>query len=371
MEVGSESITMSNAFKDLYNKKFIRSLSDVLGGVYSDFDPEKLALLVFDKEWKHKELKQRMRHIACSLNACLPEKYEDALAILKPAAEQFSGIECLVFPDYVEVYGLGHYRKSITALEHFTKYSTSELAVRPFIIEYGDKMMAQMQRWAGSKNHHVRRLASEGCRPRLPWAMALPEFKNDPAPVLQVIEKLKSDESEYVRRSVANNLNDISKDHPRITLTTAKQWHGHSVETDRLIKHACRTLLKAGDKKIMRLFGYQNTSHIRLQKCKLSKRVNMGGDLEFEFMLGSTTKRGLGKLRIDYAIDFVRANGTRNRKVFRISDGDFPGKTKQVSKKHSFRKITTRKYYPGKQGLSIIVNGTVLWEHEFSLMAHE
>jgi len=362
---------VSNAFKDLYNKKFIRSLSVALNEVWSDFDQKKFTVLVFTRDWKSKELKQRMRHITCSLNACLPDKYEDALAILKPAAEQFSGIECLVFPDYVEVYGLAHYRKSITALEHFTKYSTSELAVRPFIIEYGDKMMAQMQRWAGSQNDHVRRLASEGCRPRLPWAMALPEFKNNPAPVLQVIEKLKSDESEYVRRSVANNLNDISKDHPHITLATAKRWHGQTVETDKLIKHACRTLLKAGDAKTMRLFGYKNANHISLDKCKLSKRVNMGGDPKFEFMLGSNTRRGLGKLRIDYAIDFVRANGTRNRKVFRISDVNVTGNTRQVSKKHSFRKITTRKYYPGKHGLSVIVNGTVLWEQDFSLMAYE
>jgi len=359
---------MSKAFKDLYNKKFIRTLSDVLTGVYADFDSEKLASLVFNKGWKHKELKQRMRHITDSLHACLPEKYDDALAILRPAAEHFSGIECLVFPDYVEVYGLKHYRKSISALAHFTKYSTSELAVRPFIIQYGDKMMAQMQRWATSKNHHVRRLASEGCRPRLPWAMALPEFKHDPAPVLLILEQLRSDESEYVRRSVANNLNDISKDHPRVTFTTAKQWHGYSVETDRLIKHACRTLLKAGDKKTMRLFGYQDTRHIQLQKCKLSKRVNMGSDLDFEFVIGSTTKRESGKLRIDYAIDFVRSNGNRNRKVFRISDVDFMGKSKPVSKKHSFRKITTRRYYPGRHGLSVIVNGVILWEDEFNLV---
>jgi len=358
---------MSSAFKDLYNKKFIRSLSEALSGLHSDFEPEKLFSLVFIKDWKHKELKQRMRHISRSLHACLPDKYDDALAILKPAAEQFSGIECLVFPDYVEVYGLGHYRKSISAMAHFTKYSSSELAVRPFIVEYGDKMMAQMRRWATSKNHHVRRLASEGCRPRLPWAMALPEFKHDPAPVLQILELLKSDESEYVRRSVANNLNDISKDHPGVTFATAKQWHGYSDETDRLIKHACRTLLKAGDKKTMRLFGYKNTGHIQLQKFKLSKRVNMGGDLDFEFILDSNTKRGHGKLRIDFAIDFVRANGTRNRKVFRLSDSDFTGTPKQIRKKHSFRKITTRRYYPGKHGLSIIVNGVILWEDEFNL----
>ena len=359
---------MSTALKDLYNKKFIRTLSNALTDVHTDFNPDKFTKLVFNRDWKNKELKQRMRHIACSLNACLPENYKDTLAILKPVSAQFSGIECLIFPDYVEVYGLKHYRASITALEHFTKFSSSELAVRPFIIEYGDKMMAQMERWASSKNHHIRRLASEGCRPRLPWAMALPEFKKNPAPVLQLIEKLKSDDSEYVRRSVANNLNDISKDHPQITFATAKQWKGQSADTDKLIKHACRTLLKAGDKKTMRLFGYRNTDHIQLQQCKLSKHVSMGGDLEFEFILSSTAKRGLGKLRIEYAIDFVRANKSRNRKVFRLSDGNYTDQTRQVNKKHSFRKITTRRYYSGRHNLCIIVNGVVLQECEFMLV---
>jgi 3-methyladenine DNA glycosylase AlkC len=89
------------------------------------------------------------------------------------------------------------------------------------------------------QNHDVRRLASEGCRPRLPWAMALPQFRKDPSPALPILEKLKNDESDYVRKSVANNLNEISKDHPQLVLDICERWYGQTANTDWLVKHAC------------------------------------------------------------------------------------------------------------------------------------
>ena len=170
---------------------------------------------IFDNNWKDKALKQRMKHISASLHHYLPMQYSDAIQILMKSSSKFRGFQYMFFPGFVERYGLNQYETSIQALEHFTKHSSSEFAVRPFITKYNHKMMAQMEVWAESDNHPIRRLASEGCRPRLPWATALPEFKQDPAPILPILEKLKNDESEYVRRSVANNLNDISKDHPQ------------------------------------------------------------------------------------------------------------------------------------------------------------
>ena len=144
----------------------------------------------------------------------------------------------MLFPDYVECYGLEHFDSSISALETFTKYSSAEFAVRPFIMRYEQKMMSQMRKWSRSKNHHLRRLSSEGCRPRLPWSMALPAFKQDPTAILTIISALLSDGSEYVRRSVANNLNDISKDHPEIVIEITRQNLGQSDATDKLLKHA-------------------------------------------------------------------------------------------------------------------------------------
>jgi len=357
---------MPKLLKDLYNKKLISSLSRELKKVYPSFNSEKFSKHVFSKEWKNKELKQRMRHITETLHEFLPGDYSRAISILKPVSEKFTGFEYMFFQDYVEVYGLGDFNTSIPALEHFTKYASSEFAVRPFIVKYPDKMMRQMEKWATSDNHHVRRLASEGCRSRLPWAMALPEFKKNPSPILKVIEKLKNDESEYVRRSVANNLNDMSKDNPAITLKIAKAWKGKSENTDKLVKHACRTLLKASNQQALRLFGCGNPKDIQLHKFKCARKVEMGERVEFSFSL-KTDKKNLGMLRIEYAIDFVRSKGKTGRKVFKISEGDYVGSAKDIVKYYSFKPISTRRYYPGKHGISILVNGEVMADSDFIL----
>jgi len=357
---------MPKLLKDLYNKKLINSLSKELIKVHPSFDETAFSKRVFGKTWREKELKQRMRHISETLHEFLPGNYRKAIDVLMPVSEQFSGFEYMFFQDYVEIYGMDDFDASIPALEHFTQYASSEFSVRPFIIKYPEKMMRQMEKWAKSKNHHVRRLASEGCRPRLPWAMALPEFKDNPLPVLKVIEKLKNDESEYVRRSVANNLNDISKDQPAITLKIAKAWKGDNENTDRLVKHACRTLLKSSDQQALRLFGYGNPKSVELHKFKLTKKVTMGNKVEFSFNL-KTSRKSLGRLRIEYAINFVRSREKSGRKVFKISEGDYLADSKQVSKYYSFKPISTRRYYPGIHVLSILINGKEMASSKFNL----
>ncbi|EDN66091.1 DNA alkylation repair enzyme [Beggiatoa sp. PS] len=272
----------------------------------------------------------------------------------------------MFFPCYVELYGLNEYEDSILALEYFTEFSSSEFAVRPFIKKYNRRMMVQMEKWAESSNHHVRRLASEGCRPRLPWAMALPEFKENPAPVLKILEKLKDDDSEYVRRSVANNLNDISKDNPLILIDVAQKWLGKNPNMDRLVKHACRSLLKQGQPKILELFGFVKPDHISIEAFKIQESVNMGENLEFSFIL-KTQQGKLGKLRIEYAVDFLKNNGKLSRKLFKISESDYSGSKKVITKHHSFKNISTRKYYTGIHGLAVIVNGKELAKGDFGL----
>ena len=137
------------------------------------------------------------------------------------------------------------------AIEFITQFITCEFAVRPFLLKYGDKMMNQMRAWSLHKSHKVRRLASEGSRPRLPWAMAIPALKKNPMPVLTILENLKNDPSESVRRSVANNLNDISKDRPGMVLKIANAWKGQNKETDAIVRHGCRTLLKHGHPEVL------------------------------------------------------------------------------------------------------------------------
>ena len=357
---------MPEPLKNLYSIELVESLGEQVSSLYDDFDTNGFSSHVIDDEWKNKELKERMKHISESLHQYLPMKYSEAIQILMNSSSKFSGFQYMFFPGFVELYGLNELEKSILALEHFTRHSSSEFAVRPFIKKYNHKMMVQMEAWAESKNHHVRRLASEGCRPRLPWAMALPEFKQDPASILPILEKLKNDNSEYVRRSVANNLNDISKDNPQVVIEVAKNWLGDNPQTDWIIKHACRTLLKQGQPEIMKLFGFNKPDHIEIRDFIVSKAIKMGGNLDFSFKLESQ-KEKLGKVRIEYAIDFVKKNGSLSRKLFKISESKTNACSKAVTKSHSFRSISTRKYYSGDHAVSIIVNGYELVSLEFKL----
>jgi len=357
---------MPEPLKNLYHREFINTLSDAIQSVYSSFPSQEFIAFVFDKDWNNKELLQRLRHIAIALQQFLPNNYSQAIEVLNQVSPQFSGLQHLVFPAYIELFGLDELDESIKALESFTQYSTSELAIRPFIIKYPDQMMVQMEIWAESENHHIRRLASEGCRPRLPWAMSLPEFKKNPQAVLKILEKLKYDKSDYVKKSVANNLNDISKDHPQIVIDIAKNWLGNNKDTDWIVKHACRTLLKKGDRQVLELFGYGSIKHITLDDFIVQPEVKEGDRLDFTFVL-TTTKNCLGKLRIEYAMDFMKNNGKQARKIFKISESDFSTQKKNVKKQHSFKKISTRKYYPGKHGLAIIVNGQEMGLNSFIL----
>ena len=347
---------MAELLKHRYNPALISSLGDALQQAYTPFDIEGFTAFVFDAEWGEKELKDRMKHVAVSMFNFLPDDFSQAIEVLKSASPNFGGFEFMFFPTYVELYGLDRFDISIPALEFFTQFSSSEFAVRPFIKQYPDKMMQQMLLWATSDNHHVRRLASEGCRPRLPWAMELPDFKKNPKPVMAVLELLKNDESEYVRRSVANNLNDISKDNPQLVIDVAKSWMGKTSNTDTLLKHACRGLLKSGDEAILPLFGFEPAHHVELSSFKVDPEVAIGDKLQFEFCL-STTQESLGKLRLEYAVDFLRSNGTSSRKVFKMSEADFSQQNKQVIKRHSFKLISTRRYYAGSHNMVVIVNG--------------
>ncbi len=347
---------MAEPLKNLYSRKLIESVSRLLKELYNDFNDCGFVTHVIDDEWVDKELKNRMMHISKSLNCFLPMEYSEAVHILMKASQMFDGFQYMFFPGFIELYGLDEYEKSIEALEYLTKYSSSEFAVRPFIKKYNLKMMKQMEVWAESENHHVRRLASEGCRPRLPWAMALPEFKKAPQPIILILEKLKNDESEYVRRSVANNLNDISKDNPQVVIEIARNWIGDSRKTDWIVKHACRTLLKQGHPEIMELFGLSKHDFIKLKDFLVPSFVEIGGNLKFSFLLNAENVE-LGKTRIEYAIDFVKKNGSFSRKIFKISEAEVKDKNKKVMKSHSFRKISTRKYYKGNHVITIIVNG--------------
>ena len=358
---------MSSLLKDRYSPAYVKRLAGAVRVVWPRFDQAGYVRAVFGDGWGALELKQRMRRLGSTLHGFLPMPYPQQIAVLKKVAPPFGGLEGMLFPDFVEQFGLDDFVTSVRALEWFTQFSSSEFAVRPFIVRYGAKMMAVMRRWASHESEHVRRLASEGCRPRLPWAMTLPDFKRDPSPVLPILEALKGDPSDYVRRSVANNLNDIAKDHADVVLKLARRWLGKSKVTDALVKHACRTLLKRGDKRALELFGYRRTATAKVTGLRFSTaKLSIGEDLRFQFVVSHAATRPV-PLRLEYAVDFVKASGRTTRKVFKITEGSFaPGELREFERKHPFRDFTTRKHHPGKHRLSILVNGEV--SAEASLM---
>lgn len=345
---------MAESLKNLYSKEYIKNLGNKIKEEYSFFEIENFETSIFNESWEFYELKERMRHISNKLNEFLPFSYEKQIEILKPVSKSFEGLTAMVFQDFVEVYGLNDFDNSIKALEVFTINSSSEFAIRAFILKYEKETMSQMKLWAKSSNEHIRRLASEGCRPRLPWAIALPKFKKEPSKVLEILELLKNDKSLYVRKSVANNLNDISKDNPHLLIDFVKKNLGSTKELDWICKHACRTLLKKGDKEVLTLFGYV-TSSVNLINFSLNKELNLGDDLNFKFELNSDEL--LGDLRIEYIIYYLKANGTYSKKNFMISQNSIKSKYKEFSKKQSFKNMTTRKHYEGKHFISIVING--------------
>ena len=302
-------------------------------------------------------MKARMRRATECLHQFLPPAYPAALALLRTVAGEFHGFDAMLFPDFVECYGLDHRELSLSALEQFTQNASAEFAIRPFLDQDPDLILIWLKKWAVDPDPQLRRLASEGCRPRLPWAMALPKFKENPAPILPILETLKNDPAESVRRSVANNLNDISKNNPEVTLLICQNWFGRNPNTDRIVKHACRGLLRAGNPKALRLFGFEDPRHIEITNLSLSpESLPLGGEIKFSFELGVKSPRE-SKIRLEFAIDYVKASGKISRKIFQLREKVFAPGHYSINKKLSFQDLSTRKYFPGRHQLNIIVNG--------------
>lgn len=353
-----------SALKNIYSPAFYERLSAVLAQSLTGFNKTKFITLINSDGFEHKELKARMRHTAVVLHEFMPKDFSKAVIMLETIIENMrkahfgqDSLACMFLPDYVEVYGLDHYDDAIRALEYITQFTSCEFAVRPFLIKYEKQMLSQMTVWSKHHNHHVRRFASEGSRPRLPWAMAIPALKKDPSPVLPLLENLKNDPSEYVRRSVANNINDIAKDHPHIVLDIAKKWKGNSKETDAIVKHGARTLLKQGHPEILKVYGLDAT-HIEFSEFKIgTPNVKMGDSVEFSFVIENKDKAPQ-TVRLEYGMYYRKAKGQLAKKVFKISEKIYqPGEKAVIVRKQSFKAITTRVFYPGEHQLSIIING--------------
>jgi len=360
--------------KDIYSLNFYQLIADQFSQVNPDFNKEQFITRIFSADFNNMEWKQRTKHTTQTLHEFMPSNFPEAIALITQVVENLiatgypGGLEYIIFPDYIETYGVEHFETAVQSLEIITQFITCEFAVRPFIIKYKERMISVMEQWARSPNAQVRRLASEGIRPRLPWAMAIPFLKKDPSPILPILDLLKNDVSETVRRSVANNLNDISKDNPDILLAIAKNWKGISKDTDGIIKHGCRTLLKQGHPEILHYYGLDGTdfkvSDLRIE----TPYVKVGEYVFFSFQIENTHAQSKS-LRLEYGLYYQKSNGLMSRKVFKISEKIYLSAEKnRIERRQSFKVITTRKFYIGKHKISIIVNGRETSEMEFDLI---
>lgn len=361
---------MAEALKDQFGKDVAHRIATSLAAVQSGFP-----LAAFKRQalkgYNDLELTARGRQIAAAMGAHLPQDYPRAVAIVLASLESLaatvdedSSLGSFVFMphcQFVADFGIEHFDLSMQANYELTKRFTAEFSVRPFIERYPDRALALLAKWASDPNEHVRRLVSEGTRPRLPWAARLPAFQHDPAPVLALLERLKDDPSLYVRRSVANNLNDIGKDHPDVLVATARAWmKGASPERQWLIRHALRSAVKRGDAGALRVLGYGGAKGLTVGKGEISpKKARIGDRVVIAFDVTYTGK-GRGKAMVDFQIHYVKANGTTSAKVFKLKELDLaPGASVRLSKRVSVADMSTRKHYAGRHRVDAIVNGHV------------
>jgi len=360
--------------KNLYNAAFFDSLTTVIKSIVPSFKKKEFLDAVHNSEWENKELKQRIRQVSTTLKDFLPGNYKNQIEVIcriirllqKRGADNHFAYICL--PDFIEVHGLDDIQTSLEAFEIITQFISCEFAVRPFLLKEPKTVMKRMLAWSKHENPNVRRFSSEGCRPRLPWGKIIPAFIKDPSPILPVLENLKNDPSLFVRKSVANNINDIARDHPDIVLELVKRWKGNSKNTDWILKHGSRTLLKKADPEIYKLFGLSGIHDCEIKHFQLDKKsLAIGETLTLDFALINMAKKGQ-LFRVELGIYYMKSNGTGTRKLFKITENNFkPDTPYPFKRKISFKDLTTRKHYAGKHSVCIVINGKEIETKHFKV----
>lgn len=361
-----KDIETSSALKNLFDTALLKRISSSIASVYQKFNQK--YFLQISSPLQKLEMKPRALLIRDQLKKTLPEDYPKALDILLTSLEKnkLSGFDLWPYTEFVQTYGIEHFQISLNALQKMTSRFTAEWAIRPFITKYPKETMKFLLQCTHSGDEHVRRWASEGTRPRLPWGSRLQDFIKDPSPTLVILEELKFDSSLYVRKSVANHLNDIAKDHPSIVISVLNKWKqkadGENVaKINWIIHRALRTLIKEGNPKALKLLGVSAETQVQLAQFSVKKsKIKLGERIEFTFALKSLSDKSQ-KLVVDYIIHFVKSNQKTVPKVFKLKTFDLKSKeTFVVNKSHHIKKITTREYYPGRHLLEIQVNGKIL-----------
>ncbi|NTX05627.1 DNA alkylation repair protein [Myxococcus sp. CA040A] len=317
------------------------------------------------------ELIGRARHISQAMHRALPRDYAKAVEVvvrsLGPLREtdRVGGMEVFFYLPhtmFVSEHGLEHFEESMRAQHALTQRFTAEFSIRPFLERHPEKTLKRLREWTKDESVHVRRLVSEGTRPRLPWASRLRAFQQDPRPVLELLELLKDDVDLYVRRSVANNLNDIGKDHPDVLVKVAKAWlKDASPEREWLVRHALRSAVKRGEPAALEVLGAGKPTGIEARATELPRRAKLGGAVDVRFVVANRSKR-TQSLVVDLAVHFFKARGEAPKpKVFKVRALTLsPGQEETLGKRVSLAQLTTRRHYPGPHRFEARVNGVDL-----------
>lgn len=366
---------MAEPLKHFFDARVVRGIAASLHEAYPRLDVRRF---VADgtRGLGELELMARGAHLAEVMRRHLPEDFATAADVIErslgpeQAGTEGAGMAPFRFLPhvvFVGAYGLDDFEAAMRVQHALTQRFTAEWCIRPFLERHREKTLARLRVWARDPNVHVRRLVSEGTRPRLPWAPRLRDFQRDPAPVLALLELLKDDGERYVQRSVANNLNDIAKDHPEVAVATCRRWLDEAPPGRRwIVKHALRSLVKAGHPGALAVLGFGGEPSVAIEQVQLpTTHVRIGGELRLSFELVSTARQAQD-LAVDFAVHFVKKRGERRPKVFKLKALQLaPHERARLEAKVSFANLTTRTHYPGAHRVDAIVNGTTYLLGEF------
>jgi 3-methyladenine DNA glycosylase AlkC len=366
---------VADALKTFFSPALVKRLADTILAAHPSF-PARAFVRQATSKLDRLELMDRGRHIAAALRDHLPQRYEDAVGVLlrslgpEHATDELKGVGMapfFYFPHvaFVAEHGLDHFELSMQAQHELTRRFSCEFSIRPFLERHPDATLAVLARWVRDPNPHVRRLVSEGTRPRLPWAPRVRWIEREPERVLPLLEALKDDSASVVRRSVANHLNDLSKGRPDLVHAIASRWlRGASPERRALVEHALRSAVKRGDRRALELLGFGERPRVDLSDVHFSPaRVRIGGRTRVSFTVKAKRARGSGRavtqtLVVDLVVHFVKASGRTSPKVFKVARVQLaPEQSATVNKNVSLAVHTTRKPNAGKHIVEALLNG--------------
>lgn len=355
--------------KDRISPDVVTHLADLLAAASKSFKREEFLAAAIEG-LESMEMKARVIHVADALAAGLPANFPKAAKVIDRALKSPELNSWMAYPvdDYVARYGIDFPEVALPLMGRLTKRWSCEFAIRPFIREHAKQTFEQFDIWIGSDDEDLRRLVSEGSRPRLPWGGFIPEFVEDPTPTIALLDRLVDDPSLYVRKSVANHLNDIAKDRPDWLLDRLGGWSQDDAATKWIVRHALRTLIKAGEPRALALIGVGHGAAVTVRRFAVEPAtIRLGDQIAIAATLFSDATDAQS-LVVDYRIHYARAGGKTAAKVFKWKSFDLAaGETAALAIRQTIRDFSTRRHHPGRHAVDLIVNGRTMATSAFEI----